>query len=79
MRFVVDNVFNQSAQVGSGNETVFSATNQNPGRTLLPFNPFTETPIEGVHYELGPSFGQAVSAGDYQSPRSAFVSVGLRF
>lgn len=78
-RLVVDNLFNQAAQDGSGDETVFTASNQNPGRTLQAFNPFTTTPVEGVHYELSPSFGRPISADDYQSPRSFFFALGFRF
>ena len=79
VRIVVDNVLNQSAQDNAGNQTVFSATNQNPARTMQRFNPFTDTPVEGVNYELGPNFGKALSAGDYQAARSYFVAIGFRF
>lgn len=79
VRFVVDNLFNQAAQDGSGNETVFTASNQNPGRTLQAFNPFTTTPVAGVHHELGPSFGRPISADDYQLPRSFYLALGFRF
>ncbi|HET7745696.1 MAG TPA: TonB-dependent receptor [Vicinamibacteria bacterium] len=78
-RVIVDNLFDQSAQDGSGNETVFTASNQNPGRTMQPFNPFTTDPIEGVNYQLGPSFGQPISADDYQLPRTIQFAVGFRF
>jgi len=43
------------------------------------FNPWTETPVEGVHYEYGPSFGQPVDESDYQLPREFRLSLGLRF
>ena len=79
VRIVVDNVLNQSAQDNVGNQTVFSATNQNSARTMAIFNPFTTAPVEGVNYELGPNFGKALSAGDYQAARSYFFSVGFRF
>jgi outer membrane receptor for ferrienterochelin and colicin len=79
LRIVVNNLFDQSAQDGIGNSTVFSATNQNAARSLVAFNPFTETPVEGAHFELGPDFGRAISASDYQAPRSYYFSVGLRF
>ncbi len=79
LRVVVDNLFNQSAQDSAGNQTVFSATNQNPARTMQRFNPFTDIPTEGVHYQLGPDFGRALSAGNYQAARSCFFSLGFRF
>jgi hypothetical protein len=47
--------------------------------TLAPFDPFAQTPIEGVHYRLGPSFGQALSADAWQRPRWLGVSGGIRF
>jgi hypothetical protein len=78
-RFVVNNLFNNSGQDGTSNETVYTASNQNPGRTLQPFNPFTETPVEGVHYELSPDFGQALSADEYQRPREYYFGLGFRF
>jgi outer membrane receptor for ferrienterochelin and colicin len=46
---------------------------------LAPFNVYTETPVEGVHYELDPEFGRANSTGDYQRPRSYNIDFGLRF
>jgi hypothetical protein len=78
-RFVVDNVFNNSAQDNLGDGTVYTAASQNPERTMLPFNPFTEKPVRGVNYELGALFGQPISASDYQTPRSYYFALGLRF
>ncbi|MCM2257279.1 MAG: TonB-dependent receptor [Vicinamibacteria bacterium] len=78
-RFVVDNLFDQAGRDSTGNETVFTASNQNAARTLKAFNPFTETPVYGTHYEYGPDFGEALSASDYQSPRSFYFAVGFRF
>jgi hypothetical protein len=74
-RGVVTNLFNNSAQT-SGNETIFTRTN-NSAYAL--FNPFTETPVEGVHYAYGPDFGKPVGTGDYQGPREFSFSVGIRF
>jgi hypothetical protein len=78
-RFVVNNLFNNSGQDGTSNETVYTASNQNPSRTMRAFNPFTETPVEGVHYELSPDFGKALSADDYQRPREYYFGFGFRF
>ncbi|HVE70176.1 MAG TPA: TonB-dependent receptor [Thermoanaerobaculia bacterium] len=50
-----------------------------PVKGLQPFNPFTTKPEEGVHYIKGPNFGKPDSEGDYQTPRTFRVSVGLRF
>jgi len=79
VRFIVDNLFNQSAQDQSGDETVYTAGNQNPDRTMQTFNPFTTEPVEGVNYELGPNFGQPLEAADYQTPRTYQFAVGFRF
>lgn len=74
-RFVANNVFNNSALTGV-NTTLLGRTNDS---TLAPFNPFTTTPVEGVNWSKGPSFGQATSPSSYQSPRDFNVSVGFRF
>jgi len=79
LRFVVDNLFNQAAQDGSGNETVYTFANQNPARTMQAFNPFTTEPVQGLHYELGPNFGQPLAAADYQTSRTYSFAVGFRF
>ena len=76
---MVNNLLNQAAQDNAGNQTVFSASNQNPARTMQAFNPFTSSPVEGVNYQLGPDFGRALSAADYQAARSYYFSVGFRF
>lgn len=72
------------------NLTVFSAANTGatscsrggangtPGR-CQPFNPYTETPVEGVHWQKGPLFGQPISTFGYQAARTYRFAVGLRF
>jgi outer membrane receptor for ferrienterochelin and colicin len=47
--------------------------------TLQPFNPYTTTPIEGVHYQFAANFGQPLNNLAYQTPRTYRVSVGVRF
>lgn len=47
--------------------------------SLAAFNPFTQTPVEGVNWKKGDSFGQATSRFGYQTPRTYGFSVGLRF
>lgn len=47
--------------------------------TLARFDPFSETPVEGVHWKKGTAFGTATSRFAYQYPRSFDFSVGLRF
>jgi len=78
------NIFNEQAQIG-GDTTVFTHRNDPEGK-LVRFDPFTETPVEGVHYRLADTFGKPPAAttgsninGSYQLPRTYRFSVGLRF
>jgi hypothetical protein len=75
LRFVVDNLWNQAA-IDGPNDTV-QTNDTDP--TLALFNPFTETPVEGVHYRLGPEYGTAISAAAWQTPRRFIISGGFRF
>ena len=43
------------------------------------FNPFTETPVEGVHWQKGPNFGKPTQLEAYQLPRTYRFSFGARF
>lgn len=43
------------------------------------FNPFTETPQQGVHWDSGPTFGNALNRFAYTTPRMFRVSLGVRF
>ena len=43
------------------------------------FNPFTETPVEGVNWQKGPLFGQPTQLEAYQQPRTYRFSLGVRF
>ncbi len=65
----VINVFDESAQI-AGSTSV---------RVLEDFNPYTETPVEGVNWEKRASFGEATSSLSYQQPRTYQFSAGLRF
>ena len=47
--------------------------------TLASFNPFTETPKQGVNYELSPTFGKPTGSTSYQQPRTFVLAVGARF
>jgi outer membrane receptor protein involved in Fe transport len=69
------NIFNEGAAL-LVNKTVRDATS---AAGFTAFDPFAETPVEGVHWELGPNFGSARNASDLQQPRTFRVSVGLRF
>lgn len=69
------NVFNEQG-ILLVNQAVQDATN-NTG--LARFNPFTTTPVEGVHWRKGTNFGKATNELDYQEPRTFRMSLGFRF
>jgi len=73
------NAFNQFQVFnrGSINTTVLTAVDD-PDQ-FATFDPFTEQPVEGVHWGRGPKFGQPTSAGAYTTPRTFRFSVGVRF
>jgi hypothetical protein len=85
------NLFNQFQLCGCG-ATVFNnggasdmrtinngvLTAANSG-TMQPFNPFTTTPVQGVHWNLNPTFGTAASRFAYTSPRTFRFNLGVRF
>jgi hypothetical protein len=80
----VGNVFNEQGVAGL-NDDVASAGTAAPtcvelsGLLCQPFNPFTETPVEGVHWAKREGFGQPENEFDYQFPRTFRISVGFRF
>ncbi len=43
------------------------------------FDPFTSTPVRGVNWDLGPTFGQAANRFAYTTPQSLRLSFGVRF
>ena len=76
------NVFNRQAQIG-GDTTILTHRNSSK---MKRFNPFTETPVQGVNYDFGPNFGKpnapttaSSTNGSYQLPRTYRFGVGLRF
>jgi hypothetical protein len=75
VRAVVVNVFNRAAAIRV-NKTVLT---RNDSTAYLAFNPFTDTPVQGVHYGFGSDFGQPISPFDYQAPREFSISFGLRY
>lgn len=73
------NVFDQAKLVNPFfvDQQVLTATN-NAAR-FARFNPFTETPVQGVHWDFGPNFGKASNRFAYQLPRTFRFAVGVRF
>jgi hypothetical protein len=72
------NVFNNAAVVSPGTE-VADRFNSGSASGLLPFNPFTEVPVEGVHYRLSPDFGRPTGPQSFQTPRTFQLAIGARF
>ena len=73
----VTNLFDRAAVVNVDTEVVTRLSNAGSG--LLPFNPFTATPVEGINYRLGPNFGKPTGPESYQTPRTFRLSLGVRF
>jgi len=75
----VMNVFDQSKLVNAFllDQSILTASNA-PTR-FQRFNPFTETPVQGTHWDFGPQFGRAASRFAYQPPRAARFALGVRF
>jgi hypothetical protein len=87
------NVFNQFQLCGCGgsaafplggnlqNQTVDSSIRTAVSHPALyqPFNPFTETPVEGVHWAKSPTFGRALNRFAYTTPRTFRMTFGVRF
>ena len=86
----VINVFNEAAVI-NGNVNIRTADSgaiRNPQGELVelqPFNPFTETPVQGVHWDYArnasgqQTFGTARNVNDYQLGRTFRISGGIRF
>jgi outer membrane receptor protein involved in Fe transport len=76
----VVNVFNQQ-NIATTDFRYFdtTVTTAVTNAALQPFDPATETPVEGVHWQKGARFGQATNGLAFQAPRTFRLSVGLRF
>lgn len=79
------NIFDKFQLCGCGG-TVFNNGGGSDARvignavtTLQAFNPFTETPVEGVNWRLSPTFRTAANRYAYTSPRTFRFNVGVRF
>ena len=85
------NVFNQFQLCGCGGSVFYNGggsdirtinngvlTAANSG-TLRPFDPFTETPVQGVNWNLNPTFGTPANRFAYTSPRTLRFSFGVKF
>jgi hypothetical protein len=75
LRGLLVNVFNQGAAIRV-NRTVLT---RNDSAAYQAFNPFTQTPVLGVHYGYGVDFGKPISPFDYQAPREFSIAFGIRY
>ena len=75
----VTNVFDQSKLVNAFlvDQSILTASNA-PTR-FQRFDPFTDTPVQGTHWDFGPQFGRAASRFAYQPPRAVRFALGVRF
>ena len=74
------NVFDEDAVNGILDiDTTVNDETSPGGGSFETFDPFHQTPIEGVHWEKGPEFGQPTHEDAYQTPRTFRFSVGFRF
>jgi hypothetical protein len=72
------NVFNRF-QVFNAEHLNTVVTSAVDDSSLPLFDPFTETPVEGVHWQKSDEFGTAVSRSAYTLPRTFSFSVGVKF
>jgi len=74
------NLFNQFALFNlANNEINTSALTAFNSSQYEVFNPFTTTPVQGVHWDKDEDFGKSTAAGAYTLPRTFQFSVGIRF
>ena len=77
-QFQLLNVFNNfqlfNIRTNAINSTVLTAVDE-PTR-FSTFNPFTETPQQGVHWDFGDKFGDATGAAAYTLPRTSSLRWG---
>ena len=78
-QFQLFNAFDQFQliDINDINTTVLTAFDR-PNRFEF-FDPITETPEQGVHWDYHSKFGQALGKDAYTMPRTFRFSVGLRF
>ena len=85
VRLMIINLFNrqeltnffETCGTGGCISTTVQTASNTPG--LARFNPFTETPVEGVHWRKAATFGEPLTRFAYQTPRTYQVSMGVRF
>ena len=75
VRAVVTNIFNNAART-RGDIGINTRLNN---AAYQAFNPFTTAPVQGVHWDFSPTFGEPQAFDDYQVARTFSFSAGIRF
>jgi hypothetical protein len=78
IRFGSIELFAQADVTNVFNEDAITVPNTSVSRVAR-FNPFTQTPVEGVNWRKGANFGKATSVNSLQATRTVNLSFGLRF
>jgi hypothetical protein len=74
----VINIFNADGVV-EVNGADITVAGSDPTGQLQDFNPFTETPVQGTHWDFGENFGEPIDEHSFQVPRTFRFSGGVRF
>ena len=72
-------VFQNGGNVSQTRIDTTVRTNVSNPTLYAAFNPFTQTPVEGVNWAKGPAFGTGLNRFAYTSPRELRLSFGVRF
>ncbi|MEO5763589.1 MAG: hypothetical protein ABIR28_14905, partial [Vicinamibacteria bacterium] len=78
-RFTAQNVFNRQALENLNSISTSVRTNATNSTLYTRFNPFSTQPVQGVNWDLAPTFGQPLDRFAYTTPRTIQFSVGVRF
>ncbi len=76
-RDALTNFVDQNCGTGGCLDTTILTNRQDT--TIARFNPFTDSPVQGVNWKTGVAFGTPTSRYAYQLPRSYDFSFGIRF
>ncbi len=74
-RGVITNLFNNDAVVAGGSTIL--TRNNDPSFAL--FNPFVDTPVQGLHWDYGPDYGRPTGVNDVSASAGVQLSIGVRF
>jgi hypothetical protein len=77
--FNEQNVVSPDTTVITRSATSASCTVGGVAARCVGFNPFLQTPVEGLNYVKGPNFGKPIGTSSYQLARTYQLSVGVRF